>query len=95
MAMLGQGASATVWRGVDLETGLPVAVRLARTEKLAADFHREVAVLADLRHPGIEVILDSGYDDKQAYLVMPFVNEESLQHRLTRTGLLPFPTSSD
>jgi eukaryotic-like serine/threonine-protein kinase len=59
------------------------------TEVSAARFQREITVAAQLQHPHILPILSAGASGSLLYYVMPYVNGESLRHRLTREGRLP------
>jgi serine/threonine-protein kinase len=55
----------------------------------AARFQREIAVAARFQHPHILPILSAGASESLLYYVMPFVDGESLQQRMTREGALP------
>ena len=52
-------------------------------------FHREIRVLANLRHPFILPLHDSGEAAGELYFVMPYIDGESLRARLVREGRLP------
>ncbi|MCJ7628768.1 MAG: protein kinase, partial [Longimicrobiales bacterium] len=52
-------------------------------------FLREIEVLANLQHPNILTLIDSGEVDGLPYYVMPFVEGQSLRARLDREGALP------
>ncbi|MFL5580456.1 MAG: protein kinase domain-containing protein [Gemmatimonadaceae bacterium] len=58
-------------------------------EAMVARFKREVEVTAQLSHPHILPVLRSGASHELLYYVMPYVEGESLRHRLTREGRLP------
>ncbi len=58
-------------------------------ESSAARFKREIDVAAHLQHPHILSVLGAGAAEGLLYYVMPFVEGESLRHRLTREGKLP------
>ena len=55
----------------------------------AARFQREIAVAAHFQHPHILPILSAGAGESLLYYIMPFVEGESLQQRMTREGALP------
>ena len=55
----------------------------------AARFKQEVEMAARLQHPHILPVLAAGARDGLLYYVMPFVEGESLRHRLQREGRLP------
>ncbi|MGE5098930.1 MAG: serine/threonine-protein kinase, partial [Deltaproteobacteria bacterium] len=83
---------ATVYLASDLKHDRPVAVKVLRGGETAVDverFHREIRVLARLRHPFILPLHDSGEAAGALFFVMPYVDGESLRARLTRDGPLP------
>ena len=90
---LGAGGMATVYLAHDLKHSRQVAVKVLRPELFAALGHdrflREITTTANLRHPNILPLFDSGRIDDHVYYVMPFVEGESLRDRLTREGALP------
>ncbi len=90
---LGQGGMATVYLAEDLKHRRRVAVKVLHPELAAAvgseRFLREIEVAARLQHPNILGLLDSGQADGVFYYVMPFVEGETLRHRLVRSGELP------
>jgi eukaryotic-like serine/threonine-protein kinase len=57
----------------------------------AARFQREITVAAQLQHPHILPILSAGASGSLLYYIMPYVDGESLRHRLTRLGRLSVP----
>jgi len=90
---LGHGGMATVYLARDIKHGRVVAIKVLRRELTAAvgaeRFHREISIAAQLRHPHILTLIDSGEADGLLYYVMPFVEGESLRSRLGRAGALP------
>jgi Tol biopolymer transport system component/tRNA A-37 threonylcarbamoyl transferase component Bud32 len=90
---LGQGGMATVYLAEDLKHHRKVAVKVLRPELAAAlgaeRFTREIEIGAQLQHPHILPLLDSGEAGGFLYYVMPYVEGESLRDRLTRVGELP------
>jgi formylglycine-generating enzyme required for sulfatase activity/tRNA A-37 threonylcarbamoyl transferase component Bud32 len=90
---LGQGGMAVVFRARDLKHDRLVAIKVlkpALAEALGPDrFLREIKVTAQLSHPHILPLLDSGEAGDLLYYVMPYVAGESLRHRLEREGPLP------
>ncbi|HEY8062584.1 MAG TPA: protein kinase, partial [Gemmatimonadales bacterium] len=90
---LGQGGMATVYLARDLKHDRKVAIKVVRPELAAvigADrFVREIRTIANLQHPHILGLIDSGEIDGTAYYVMPFVDGESLRDRLNREKQLP------
>jgi serine/threonine-protein kinase len=90
---VGRGGMATVFRAEDLRHQRPVALKVLRPDIAAGlgaeRFLREVTITAQLNHPHILPLLDSGEADGLLYYVMPFVAGESLRDRITREGQLP------
>ena len=85
---LGQGGMATVYLAEDLKHRRHVALKVLRPELAAtigADrFLAEIATTANLRHPHILPLFDSGDADGALFYVMPYVEGESLRDRLNR-----------
>ncbi|HSR93168.1 MAG TPA: serine/threonine-protein kinase, partial [Gemmatimonadales bacterium] len=92
---LGQGGMATVYLAQDLRHDRRVAVKVLRPELAAvigADrFLSEIKTTANLQHPHILPLFDSGDADSFLFYVMPFVEGESLRDRLSREKQLPIP----
>lgn len=90
---LGAGGMATVYLAQDVRHGRPVAVKVLRPELaefLGADrFLAEIEVTANLMHPHILTLHDSGEVQGLLYYVMPYVEGESLRQRLERERELP------
>lgn len=89
---VGQGGMAIVYRARDLKHDRFVAIKVLKPElanALGPDrFLREIKLTAQLSHPHILPLLDSGEADGLIYYVMPFVEGETLRHRLQRGGQL-------
>jgi len=90
---LGQGGMATVYLAQDLKHARQVAIKVLR-EDLAASigggrFLREIKIAAQLQHPHILPLLDSGEADGFLFFVMPYVKGQSLRERIAREGELP------
>jgi serine/threonine-protein kinase len=90
---LGSGGMATVYLARDERHDRPVAIKVLHPTLVAARHSRrfltEVHVTANLQHPNILPLHDSGEAEGLVYYVMPFVDGESLRVRLARTGPLP------
>jgi Tol biopolymer transport system component len=75
-----------------------VAVKVLREERFtstgASRFLREIGIAAQLQHPNILPLLDSGEAAGLLYYVMPFVDGESLRQRLDRQRVLPASEAS-
>ena len=91
---LGSGGMATVYLARDLRYERDVAVKVLKPELAAAvgseRFLREIKITAQLNHPHILPLLDSGESDGLLYYVMPFVSGGSLRLRLRQESTLPF-----
>ena len=91
--VLGEGGMATVYLAQDLRYGRPVALKVLEPELTAAlgaqRFLKEIQVTANLQHPHILPLYDSGSADGALFYVMPLVRGESLRDRLEREKLLP------
>ncbi len=90
---VGAGGMATVCLAEDLKHHRKVAVKVLRPELAAAlgpeRFLREIEIAAQLQHPHILPLHDSGEADGFLYYVMPYVKGESLRERLAQHGELP------
>lgn len=90
--VLGVGGMATVYLAQDTRHHRQVAIKLLRPElgrAVGADrFLREITTTANLRHPNILPLFDSGESDGQLFYVMPLVEGESLRDRISR-GAIP------
>ncbi|MEO6778419.1 MAG: protein kinase, partial [Gemmatimonadaceae bacterium] len=96
---IGRGGMATVYRAHDLRHDSTVAVKVLQPEIAAflgfARFAREIQVTAQLQHPNILPVLDSGRSGNIEYYVTPFIEGESLATRLTRERQLPLDDAID
>ncbi len=85
---VGQGGMATVYLAEDLKHHRKVALKVLRPELAAIlgaeRFLQEIQVTANLQHPNILPLYDSGEEGGRLYYVMPFVEGESLADRLKR-----------
>ena len=85
---LGQGGMATVYLAHDLRHDRKVAVKVLKPELGAVlggeRFLSEIKVTANLQHPNLLPLFDSGEANGLLYYVMPYVEGETLRHRLER-----------
>src|SRR4029077_20821778 len=51
-------------------------------------FRREARAVAQLSHPHIVGVIDAGEDDNRPYIVLEYVEGETLKHRIRRLGPL-------
>jgi serine/threonine-protein kinase len=85
---LGEGGMATVYLAQDLKHDRQVALKVLKPELAEAlgaqRFLKEIQVTANLQHPHILPLYDSGNANGALFYVMPLVRGESLRERLTR-----------
>jgi eukaryotic-like serine/threonine-protein kinase len=90
--LLQRGAAAAVFVAQDRTLGQRVAVKVLHHEMAttvdADRFRSEIQLLAQLRHPNIVPVYDSGEADSRPFYVMPFIDGETLRARLSRLGRL-------
>ncbi len=90
---LGQGGMATVYLAQDLKHDRKVAVKVLRPELAAVigaeRFLSEIKTTANLQHPHILPLHDSGQEDGFLFYVMPYVEGETLRDRITKEKQLP------
>jgi hypothetical protein len=95
-ARIGAGGMSTVYRALDETLERQVAIKLMNRE-VASDsdelerFRREARALAQLSHPHIVGVIDAGEDDGRPYIVLEYVEGETLKERIRRLGRLPVP----
>ena len=93
-ALLGEGGMGQVYRARDTRLGRLVAIKLIHAERAPYDdfrirFQREARATAALNHPHICALYDVGEENGAPYLVMEYVEGQTLSARL-REGPLPF-----
>jgi serine/threonine-protein kinase len=90
---LGRGAMATVLLARDIKHERDVAIKFVRSDAADANglarFQREIALVANLQHPHILPLYDSGESGGSLYYVMPYVAGQSLRERLDAEHGLP------
>jgi serine/threonine protein kinase len=92
--VVGTGGMATVWRASDEVLGRDVAVKVL-SPQFAADpgflarFEREARHAAQLSHPRLVTVFDSGVDGEAPFIVMELVAGRTLRHVLDEAGMLP------
>lgn len=87
--ILGQGGMGSVYRSVDENLGVDVAVKenLFTTDEYARQFRLEAVILANLRHPNLPRVTDHFViGDQGQYLVMDYIEGEDLRQRMERLG---------
>jgi serine/threonine-protein kinase len=92
---LGQGGMATVYLAEDLKHDRKVAVKVLKPELAAVvggdRFVTEIRTTANLQHPHILPLFDSGEADSFLFYVMPYVEGEALRDKLDREKQLSVP----
>src|SRR6185369_10904255 len=90
---IGAGGMATVYLAQDLKHRRKVALRVLKPELGAVlgveRFLAEIEVTANLQHPNLLPLFDSGEVNGLLFYVMPYVDGESLRHRMAREKQLP------
>ncbi len=101
--ILGQGGMGAVYLAEDQRLPTSWAIKEMKREGLGAAeleeaaelFRTEARLLSDLRHRNLPRIVDFFQQDVQLYLVMDFVDGETLEARIAREGPLPLPLALD
>jgi Tol biopolymer transport system component len=90
---LGEGGMATVFLAEDVKHHRKVALKILKPELAAVvgaeRFLTEIETTANLQHPHILPLFDSGEADGFLFYVMPYVEGESLREKLEREHQLP------
>lgn len=90
---LGRGGMAIVYLGQDLRHHRPVALKVLHPEfapGLSTErFLREIGIAAQLNHPNILSLIDSGNADGLPYYVMPYLEGASLRDQILQLRQLP------
>ena len=93
LSLLGVGGMGEVYKGRDTRLDRLVAIKtlpahLADRPEVRERFEREAKTIANLKHPNICVLYDIGHQDGGDYLVMEYLEGETLAARLQK-GILP------
>ncbi len=91
IAMLGKGGMGAVYKALQVSLKRFVAIKvlersLAMDEEFVVRFHNEAVAAAALNHPNLVQVYAAGETEGLHWFAMEFVNGESLQGRLDRTG---------
>ncbi|MEJ2206625.1 MAG: protein kinase, partial [Gemmatimonadota bacterium] len=90
---LGEGGMATVYLAKDIKHNRKVALKVLKPELAAVvgaeRFLAEIETTANLQHPHILALFDSGEADGFLFFVMPFIEGETLADRIARDKQLP------
>jgi hypothetical protein len=90
---LGEGGMATVYLATDIRHNRQVAIKVLKPELAAVvgaeRFLAEIETTANLQHPHILPLFDSGEADGFLFYVMPYIDGETLADRIAREKQLP------
>jgi serine/threonine-protein kinase len=91
--LIGEGGMAKVYLARDLRHNRRVALKVLRPDLGAVvgveRFQAEIETTANLQHPNLLPLFDSGVAGELLYYVMPYIEGESLRARLDREKQLP------
>ena len=93
--LIGRGATAEVYRAIDQQTQLAVAVKIITVElekslESKLRFEREAAVQAMIRHRNVAALLGSGVTrNREPYLIMELLRGKSLRSVIKTNGPVP------
>lgn len=98
--LIGEGGMANVYLGFDTILERDVAIKvlrgdLADDEKFVRRFRREAQSASLLNHPNIVQIYDVGEDDGNFYIVMEYINGQTLKQLIKKRGKLSVPEVID
>ncbi len=93
---IGSGGMSRVYRAFDEKLERWVAIKvLHSTVSTDPDqlerFRREARTVARLSHPHVTHVIDAGEDEGTPYIVLEYVEGETLKERIRRVGRLPVP----
>ena len=89
VAKIARGGMATVYRARDLRLSRQVAIKVMRSDlgeddEFAAKFDREARAAAVLGHPNVVSIFDQGSSEGKPYIVMEYIEGETLRKVISR-----------
>ena len=89
LSKIGVGGMADVYKGEDTLLGRPVAIKIlhanfASDDEFVSRFKREAQAAGKLNHPNIVNMYDVGYDQDMHYIIMEYVDGETLKEYITR-----------
>ncbi|WP_282003831.1 Stk1 family PASTA domain-containing Ser/Thr kinase [Veillonella denticariosi] len=90
---IGVGGMADVYLGEDTLLGRPVAIKILHAnftndDEFVKRFKREAQAAGKLNHPNIVNMYDVGFDQNLHYIIMEYVDGETLKEYITRHGRL-------
>src|SRR5688572_11264429 len=92
--VLGRGGMGVVYKAMDPRIGRLVAIKMmtggfAENPDLLKRFYREAQSTGTLQHPNIVIVYDLGDQERNPYLVMEFLEGESLEKLITSRRPMP------
>src|SRR6266581_2434863 len=102
VSRIGQGGMGAVYKAADARfNNRPVAIKEmsstgltpARLQEAEAAFEHEAHLLADLLHPNLPRIYEHFTENDRSYLVMDFIEGQTLEEYLEEIGGGPLPTA--
>lgn len=98
--MLGEGGMAVVYRAIHISMERPVVIkimhdRLLSDQKSLKRFEQECKVTAKINHPNVVSVFDVGFlNGNQPYLVMEYIEGQTLRDKMEQTTIAPSTTLS-
>src|SRR6266571_1796670 len=94
LSALGAGGMGEVYRARDTRLDRTIAIKvlsehLSGNPQLRERFEREAKAISSLSHPHICQLYDVGHQDGIDFLLMEYLEGETLSHRLKKGALLP------
>ncbi|APR82897.1 Serine/threonine protein kinase PrkC, regulator of stationary phase [Minicystis rosea] len=88
---IGGGGMGDVYRAENVNAGRPVAIKflhpeLAQNMEVAQRFFQEAQAVNKIRHPNVVDVIDAGTGEMGPYIVMEYLDGESVGSALTRSG---------
>ena len=93
---LGKGGEGAVYEGRDLRSGQSVVLKFLEPSQLGEvaayeRFRREVAIGRLLKHPGVPHLLEAHEDARPPYIVLEYMDGQSLREIMRESPRLPVP----
>jgi tetratricopeptide (TPR) repeat protein/predicted Ser/Thr protein kinase len=94
LSPLGMGGMGMVYKALDLDLSVPVALKVIRSEyghneKILARFKREITIARKVTHKNVARIYDMGEAEGVKYITMEFIEGDDLAKIVERDGALP------
>ena len=89
---IGRGGLSTVWKARDKRLDRAVAIKEIRlgekfrNETMTGLFRNEMNIMKNLHHPGLPSVYDVIQDDNRLFIIMTYIEGESLDHLIRRQG---------